>query len=117
MPVGIFMDRSLEMVVGMLGTLKTGGTYVPLDPVYPKQRLKFLIQDTKTPIVLTLKTLLDSLPPSKAKLVCVDTDWKTIAREATTNVSNEATSESIAYVMYTSGSTGKPKGVEIPTVE
>ena len=111
--VGICVERSPEMVIGLLGVLKAGGAYLPLDPAYPAERLAFLLQETQAPVLLTQRHLLERLPVHGARLVCLDTDWADIARESETDPAGRATAENLAYVMYTSGSTGQPKGVEI----
>ncbi|HVG17568.1 MAG TPA: amino acid adenylation domain-containing protein [Blastocatellia bacterium] len=110
-PVGIYMERSLDLIVGLLGILKAGGAYVPLDPAYPLERLAFMLEDTLAAVVLTQQRLLDSLPSHRGEVVCVDTEWEKIAMHSEEGVSREAAEENIAYVIYTSGSTGKPKGV------
>ncbi|HEU5383401.1 MAG TPA: amino acid adenylation domain-containing protein [Ktedonobacteraceae bacterium] len=112
--VGICVERSLEMVIGLLGILKAGGTYVPLDPAYPKDRLAFILADIQAPVLLTQQQLMQELPPHQARVICLDTDWETIARESVTNPGRSAAPQNSAYVIYTSGSTGKPKGVTIP---
>jgi amino acid adenylation domain-containing protein len=109
--VGVFMERSLEMVVGLYGILKAGGAYVPLDPEYPRDRLAFMIEDTHVPILLTQRHLLTKLPAHKAKVICLDTDWIDIATRNANNLSTGIAAENLAYIIYTSGSTGKPKGV------
>ena len=109
--VGICMERSIEMIVGLLGILKAGGAYVPLDPAYPKERLAFILQDTAVPVLLTQQRLLEALPDCGAKVICLDSNWEIIDREKTDNLVSVATAENLAYVIYTSGSTGKPKGV------
>lgn len=109
--VGLCVDRSLEMVVGVLGILKAGGTYVPLTPNYPAERLAFMLEDTQVPILLTQQHLLSRLPKHHARVICLDTSWDTIALESQTNPASETKPEQLAYVIYTSGSTGKPKGV------
>ncbi len=111
--VGICIERSLEMVVGLLGILKAGGAYVPLDPAFPKERLAFMIEDANVPVLLTQQKLTADLPAHQAKLVCMDSDWEMIACESEADPSGVATSDNLAYVIYTSGSTGKPKGVQI----
>jgi amino acid adenylation domain-containing protein len=111
--VGLFMERSVEMMVGLLGILKAGAAYVPLDPGFPKERLAFMIEDANVPILLSQRKLVTELPSPQARIVCIDSDWKTIAQESTENLVGGATSDDLAYVIYTSGSTGKPKGVEI----
>jgi aspartate racemase len=111
--VGICMERSLEMVVGLLGILKAGGAYVPLDPTYPKERLSFMLTETQVPVLLTQKPLVEQLPQHESRVICLDTDWDAIATESEENPVSEVTPQHLAYVMYTSGSTGKPKGVQI----
>jgi len=112
--VGICLERSIEMVVGLLGILKAGGAYVPLDPAYPQQRLALMVSDAQMPVLLTQKRLLSRLPSHQAQVVCLDTDWYTISQESPDNPTSSTTPENLAYVIYTSGSTGKPKGVQIP---
>lgn len=111
--VGICLERSLEMVVGLLGILKTGGAYVPLEPAYPKERLAFILSDTQAGVILTQEQLLESLPPHGAQVVCLDSDWEVIAQKSQENLVCEATASNLVYVIYTSGSTGQPKGVMI----
>src|SRR5207302_3470313 len=112
--VGICLDRSLDLVVGLLGILKAGGAYVPLDPSYPQERLAFMLEDSQAPIVVTQRRLLEALPKDRARFVCLDSEWKLITRESQENPSEPVIPEHVAYVIYTSGSTGKPKGVQIP---
>ena len=109
--VGICVERSLEMVVGLLGILKAGGAYVPLDPAYPKERLAFMLQDAQALVLLTQQRLVERLPQDGTKVVCLDTDWGAIAQEGETNLLCQGTTDNLAYVLYTSGSTGRPKGV------
>jgi amino acid adenylation domain-containing protein len=111
--VGICVERSLEMVVGLLGILKAGGAYVPLDPAYPPERLAFMLEDSQVAVLLTLERLVEKLPEHGARVVCLDADWDAIARERQENPISGVTSENLAYVIYTSGSTGQPKGVLI----
>ncbi len=112
--VGICMERSLEMVVGLLGILKAGGAYVPLDPAYPLERLAFVLDDIQAPVILTVEGLVKKLPEHGKQVVCLDSDWETIAQNSEENPACETTPENLIYVIYTSGSTGKPKGVMIP---
>jgi amino acid adenylation domain-containing protein len=115
--VGIYVERSLEMIVGLLGILKAGGAYVPLDPAYPTESLAFILENSQTPVLLTQKRLITQLPAPKAQVICLDTDWDTInAQDNQDNLSAQVLPENLAYVIYTSGSTGQPKGVEIPQV-
>ncbi|MBD2360529.1 amino acid adenylation domain-containing protein [Anabaena minutissima FACHB-250] len=108
--VGICVERSLEMLIGMLGILKAGGAYVPLDPSYPQERLAFMLNDTQAPVLLTTQKLLTELPQTKAHVVCLDTDWEAINHHSQENPQNRVQVNNLAYVIYTSGSTGKPKG-------
>lgn len=109
--VGICLPRSLEMVIGILGILKAGAAYVPLDPNYPAERLAFVLEDAQLQVILTQQQLSQKLSTDKTKLVCLDTDREIIAGQSTDNPNSQATSASLAYIIYTSGSTGKPKGV------
>lgn len=109
--VGICVERSLEMVVGLLGIFKAGGAYVPLDPAYPQERLAFMLSDSQVPVLLTQARLVESLPPHQAKVVCLDTNWDAIAQHSQENLISGVTTKNLAYVIYTSGSTGRPKGV------
>lgn len=111
--VGIHMERSAEMVVGLLGILKAGGAYVPLDPTYPKERIAFMVEDAQVPVLLTQARLVKDLPQHQARVVCLDTDWETIAAEPEKNLHTGVTPDNVSYVIYTSGSTGKPKGVMV----
>ncbi|WP_313931398.1 amino acid adenylation domain-containing protein [Nostoc sp. FACHB-133] len=112
--VGICLERSLEMIVGLLGILKAGGAYVPLDPAYPSERLAFILEDTQTPVLLTQEKLLKNLPPHQAQVVCLDSNWQGNIQNSQENPVNETTDDNLIYVIYTSGSTGQPKGVMIP---
>jgi amino acid adenylation domain-containing protein/non-ribosomal peptide synthase protein (TIGR01720 family) len=111
--VGICVERSLEMVVGILGILKSGSAYVPLDPAYPQERLAFMLEDAQVPVLLTQERLVMGLPEQKARVICLDADWKAIAQESEKNLLNSTTAKNLAYAIYTSGSTGKSKGVMI----
>ncbi|MGM3308050.1 condensation domain-containing protein, partial [Anabaena sp. WFMT] len=108
--VGICVERSLEMVIGLLGILKAGGAYVPLDPAYPPERLEFMLADAQVPILLTQASRLTTLPTHSAQVICLDTDWDKITLHNQQNPHSIVTSENLIYVIYTSGSTGKPKG-------
>ncbi|HYR44348.1 MAG TPA: condensation domain-containing protein, partial [Terriglobia bacterium] len=112
MPVAICVERSIEMVVGMLAVLKAGGAYVPLDPEYPAERLQFMLRDIDSPVLLTQQRLLGRV--MSAKPICLDADWELIARESRDDVNLPCSAEQLACVMYTSGSSGTPKGVAIP---
>ncbi|GAA6621098.1 amino acid adenylation domain-containing protein [Scytonema sp. NUACC26] len=111
--VGLCVERSLEMVVGILGILKAGGAYVPIDPNYPQQRIAYMVSDARVPIVLTQRHLVDLLPGTDAKVLCLDRDRQLWSGKSEHNLSSEVKPENLAYVIYTSGSTGKPKGVTI----
>ncbi|MDH5548193.1 MAG: amino acid adenylation domain-containing protein, partial [Gammaproteobacteria bacterium] len=111
--VGLFMERSVDMVIGVLGVLKAGGAYVPLDADAPQHRLRNVIDDTRAPILLTQQHLLDALIDTGVNAVRLDSQWHDIAAFPTDNLHYAGTPENLAYVLYTSGSTGKPKGVGI----
>ncbi|KYC42747.1 hypothetical protein WA1_15530, partial [Scytonema hofmannii PCC 7110] len=110
MLVGICVERSLEMVVGLLGILKAGGAYVPLDPDYPTDRLAYMLNDSQVSVLLTQEKCLTSLPEHTARVICLDRDWKDISTESKDNPVTGSTTDNLAYVIYTSGSTGQPKG-------
>src|SRR5215216_6509079 len=112
--VGIFMERSLEMVVGSLGALKAGAACLPLDPSYPRVRLAFMLRDAGGPVVLSQQRMAANLPETGARVVCVDADWDDVARHSDKNPRASVTPESWIYVIYTSGSTGTPKAVCMP---
>ena len=109
--VGLCLERSLEMVVGLLGILKAGGAYVPLDPTYPLERLAFMLKDARVPVLLTQEALVARLPDEGAAVVCLDSGWQAIARHSAENPISGVTAENLASVLYTSGSTGRAKGV------
>lgn len=119
--VGICTQRSLDMVVGILGILKAGGAYLPLDPSYPKERLTLILEDANLLVLLTQRQLITELPKHKAQIVCLDAEWEEIAQGCTQqfgfyseeNCHSSLTLENLAYVIYTSGSTGIPKGVMV----
>ncbi len=119
--VGVCMDRSLEMLVGILGVSKAGGAYVPMDPAYPLERLAFMLEDSEASILLTQQRLIESQSairnPQSAirnrEVVCLDAIEESLARESDENPVSGVTPENPAYVIYTSGSTGRPKGAVI----
>jgi len=111
--VGICMERSCEMIVGLMGILKAGGAYVPLDPSYPKERLSLMLEDAQAPVLLTQRSLVESFGWSGTQIVCLDSDMEAMAEECEENPDRWTSSDHLAYVIYTSGSTGKPKGVMI----
>lgn len=112
-PVCICVNRSIEMLVGLLGILKAGGAYVPLDPTYPLERLEYIQQDVRSPVLLTQRQLTAQMSSQSAQVVCLDTDWEEIKQQTPENLATATKSNNLAYVIYTSGSTGQPKGVEI----
>jgi amino acid adenylation domain-containing protein len=109
--VAICLERSLEMVIGLLGILKAGGAFVPLDPAYPKERLAFMLKDSQVPVLLTQERLVAGLPEHAARVICLDSGWETMARESGESPGSSTLPQNLAYVIYTSGSTGQPKGV------
>ncbi len=113
-PVGICLERSIEMIVSLLAILKAGGAYVPLDSNNPEERLAFMIRDTRIKILLTQDRLQAMLPADRARIICLDREWLKITQESATNPDQPITPDCLAYVVYTSGSTGLPKGVEVP---
>jgi amino acid adenylation domain-containing protein len=112
--VGLFVERSIEMIVGMLGILKAGGAYVPLDTAYPPQRLALMIADAGVDILLTQRHLVERLPQHGASIVCLDQDWTDIAAASGERPAVAVSPDHLAYVIYTSGSTGQPKGAAVP---
>lgn len=112
--VGVYMQRSPEMIMTLLAILKAGATYVPIDVAYPLERIAFMLEDFQPPIMLTQSHLLDTLPTYWGLMICLDTDWEEITQESNGNPESEVAISNLAYVVYTSGSTGKPKGVMIP---
>lgn len=110
--VGICMERSPKMMVGLLGIMKAGGAYLPLDPTYPKERLTFILQDSQPLLLLIQERLLEIFPEyNLSNVVCVDIEWETITQKSTKNPDSNVVLDNLAYVLYTSGSTGKPKGI------
>src|SRR5947209_6231544 len=112
--VGIFMDRSPEMIVAVLGILKCGAACIPLDPAYPKERLAFMLEDSGAPVVVSQEAQAAMLPASGMRLVCLDSEWQTISKEPEDAPQVAVTPEDWMYMIYTSGSTGRPKGVIVP---
>src|SRR4029077_21190837 len=111
--VGLCVERSLAMVVGLLGILKAGGAYLPLDPDYPAERLGFMLADAGAAVLVAQSALLDRLGAHRARVVRIDTHWPAIARQPATAPETGLQPHNIAYVIYTSGSTGTPKGVAV----
>ncbi|AFZ28126.1 amino acid adenylation enzyme/thioester reductase family protein [Cylindrospermum stagnale PCC 7417] len=112
--VGICVERSLEMIVGVLGVLKAGGAYVPLDRGYPSERLAYMLEDSSVPVLLTQAHLSEEFSQYSAHTICLDSDWVKIAHQVKSNPTSDVTPDNLAYVIYTSGSTGQPKGVTVP---
>ncbi|HET6763406.1 MAG TPA: condensation domain-containing protein, partial [Longimicrobiaceae bacterium] len=112
--VAISVDRSLELVVAMLGVMKAGGAYLPIDPAYPADRRAYMLEDSGAPVVITQAHLADRIVAGGADVVVIDAGWPAIARESTEAPAALAAPENVAYVIYTSGSTGRPKGVMVP---
>ena len=108
--VRICLERSLELVIGLLGVLKAGGAYVPLDPSYPAKRLAYMLMDTQAPVVLTQQALCNRVPEYRGHVICLDSAWKVVEREPRSEVHQQTSAQALAYVIYTSGSTGQPKG-------
>jgi amino acid adenylation domain-containing protein len=111
--IGVFVERSLEMMVALLGIQKSGAAYVPLDPGYPAERIRLILEDAQPKVLVTQSSLTSVLPESTGGVLLLDCEWKQIAEESTGNVEKRATADDLAYVIFTSGSTGRPKGVEI----
>ena len=111
--VGICLERSLTLLVAILGILKAGGAYIPLDPSYPDERLQFMLEDADAQVLITQTHLLHRLPAKHRQVFCIDTDWQTNCRDAMQNPTNRSQLHDLAYIIYTSGSTGKPKGVMV----
>jgi amino acid adenylation domain-containing protein len=112
--VGLCVERTLEMVIGLLGILKAGGAYVPLDPTYPAERLAFMLEDAQVSMLVTQRSVLTQILHPGTRTICLDTNERELASQSTENLAKTATSNMLAYVIYTSGSTGRPKGVQIP---
>jgi amino acid adenylation domain-containing protein len=112
--VGLYLERGVEMIIAMLGILKAGGVYVPLDLDYPKPRLAYMLEDAQVPVLLTTSTLQPGLPAFEGEVIRMDTDWPTITQQGVANLGTQADAGAAAYVIYTSGSTGQPKGVVVP---
>ncbi len=111
--VGVCLDRSIEMVVALLGVLKAGGAYVPLDPAYPSDRISYVLEDAHVSLLLTQESMLATLPPTSAEIICLDPDWGAFADVDSGRVAAVVEPGNLAYVIYTSGSTGRPKGVQL----
>ncbi|BCL38696.1 amino acid adenylation domain-containing protein [Nostoc sp. MS1] len=108
--VGVCIERSLEMVICILGILKAGGAYVPIDPEYPQERITYMLEDSQVKVLLKQEKLLNQIPLHQAQTICVDAEWDKISTQPNTNPQSNIQPDNLAYVIYTSGSTGKPKG-------
>jgi len=111
--VGVCLRRTPALLIAILGTLKAGGAYMPLDPAYPRGRLEFIVQDAGAAVLLTQNELVQSIPQADSRVVCVDSEWQVIAREDQSNPVSTVAPQNLGCVLYTSGSTGVPKGVSI----
>ncbi|MDF0668418.1 MAG: amino acid adenylation domain-containing protein [Nitrospira sp.] len=111
--VALCMERSLEMVAGLLGILKAGAAYVPMDPLYPRERLRFMIEDSGAQLVLTQQQFLDKFQNRTVPIIALDESWPSVAALSDIDSRWHTTPENLAYILYTSGTTGEPKGIEI----
>ena len=111
--VAICAERGWEIVLGMIGVLKAGGAFLPLDADYPKERLAYMLSDSQAPVLITLQELRSGLPEHNARTIYLDADWQTIDQQSDANFDCETTPDNLAYMIYTSGSEGKPKGVQV----
>ncbi|GFE67457.1 non-ribosomal peptide synthetase [Chroococcus sp. FPU101] len=111
--IGIYLERSLLMVITLLGILKSGSVYVPLDPTYPRERITFMLEDSGCSIILTQQKFVTTLPNHSAAIICLDSDWEEIIKQSHCHLFHQIESDNLAYIIYTSGSTGQPKGVQI----
>lgn len=109
--VGVYLERSLEVFIAVLGIIKAGGAYLPLDPEYPTKRIAWMLQDASLSVILSQEYLKENLPNHSAKVIWFDSEWKNISQKSSENLEIKITSENAVYTIYTSGSTGKPKGV------
>src|SRR6185295_1135222 len=109
--VGLCLDRSLELIVALLGILKAGGAYVPLDPAVPAARRRLMLEDAGARVLVSSTALAEGLRDAVEQVVCLDADAQLIANESIANVTSKAAAENLVYVIFTSGSTGRPKGV------
>src|SRR5262249_15141673 len=109
--VGICVDRSPELAIGVLGILKAGGAYLALDPAYPRERLEFMLEDARARVLVTQEHLSDALPRTESQVVSLDRDRQIISSQPHDRLVTDVTPRNLAYVIYTSGSTGRPKGV------
>jgi non-ribosomal peptide synthetase component F len=112
--IALCMERSAEMIVAMLGILKSGCAYVPLDPEYPAARMTFMLEDTQAPVLVTQAALKERLPKYAGQVLCLDQEWEAVQRASDADRGPLGSPMDLAYVIYTSGSTGEPKGVAVP---
>ena len=111
--MGVCLDRSFDSVVSLLAVLKSGGTYLPLDPKFPKNRLAFMLDDSEVSLLLTDSSKRDSLPETTARVIPLDLENESLQKAPTNNLPSNGNPEHLAYLIYTSGSTGTPKGIVI----
>lgn len=112
--VGLFMERSLEMLVGLLGVLKAGAAFIPMDPSFPRERLGFMVEESGLEVIVSQKSLQDQFPEIQGEIILLDRDNIVVSREKTENLNQKVEPSNLAYVIFTSGSTGRPKGVQVP---
>ena len=112
-PVALYLERSVEMLISILAVLKAGGAYVPIELAYPAERAAFMMSDTEAPVLLTQSKLAERITSPAARTICVDSDWPSIAIESDENLATPVLDSNMAYIIYTSGSTGTPKGVVV----
>jgi amino acid adenylation domain-containing protein/non-ribosomal peptide synthase protein (TIGR01720 family) len=108
--IGVCLERSLEMVVSLMAILKAGAAYVPIDPEYPEERMRFMVEDARVPVLITQAHLAAQLPPTDALVLCIDSEREALETESAVNPNSGAQLDNLAYLIYTSGSTGRPKG-------
>lgn len=113
-PVGILMNRSVNVIIAVIGVLKAGGAYLPLDPIYPQERLAFMMEDCRSPILLSEQALIENLPVGEAHVICLDIGADELSLESDANPQSDVDENNLGYIIYTSGSTGRPKGVSLP---
>ena len=111
--VALYCERSIDTLLGILGILKAGAAYLPIDPIYPAERISFMLEDAQVSKILTQESLVSNLALDSRKAVCLDRDWSEIEKESGENLNLEIDPQSLAYVIFTSGSSGRPKGVRI----
>jgi amino acid adenylation domain-containing protein len=112
--VGIYLDRGVEQLVGMLGILKAGSAYLPIDPVFPEQRRAFMLNEARADVLITQRRFLGELSHYKLQVICLDSDWSVLTQFSKSNPVSEVKPENLAYIIYTSGTAGNPKGILVP---